>query len=282
MNEKIKLTENNPKKFNHLINLEKLPKNICISTITITCAVNTKFYLKNIAKYVDLCNKNGIIKIVYGNEVHRGLQSIVNVKKRKKRKVVKKKKFFFNQATVVVKPRNKQDVNVKLFANGALQLTGCKNIDHFKDTVKILFKFLQKRKAIVDPCNNKIILKPFMEKSNEVCIEKLHSFDVRMINSNFHIGFNIDRSRLFGYLINNQIECTYEPMVHACVNIKYYLKNKKISIFVFESGSIIITGAKLYEHILKAHKFISKILYENYNQFLSIDQLIKNELLKYI
>jgi TATA-box binding protein (TBP) (component of TFIID and TFIIIB) len=79
-----------------------------------------------------------------------------------------------------------------------------------------------------------------------------------------------------------------EPSVHACVNIKYNYKNiDTISIFVFEKGSIIITGAKNRDHLFQSYKFISKFLYENYGNivkndigdiidFPEIQELIKN------
>ena len=79
-------------------------------------------------------------------------------------------------------------------------------------------------------------------------------------------------------MLKKNVESTFEPCVHACVNIKYMYKNTdKISIFVFESGSIIITGAKTRNHILEAYKFITKVLYENYNRVLlgNVDNILE-------
>ena len=82
------------------------------------------------------------------------------------------------------------------------------------------------------------------------------------VNRLKNIGFLINRENLFDLLTKANIRCTYEPCIHACVNIKYNYKNKEtISIFVFESGSIIITGAKTKNHIIEAYKFITKILF---------------------
>ncbi len=48
---------------------------------------------------------------------------------------------------------------------------------------------------------------------------------------------------------------------HACVNIKHKISSTvKISIFVFQTGNIIITGAKIAEHIKEAYVFIVKFL----------------------
>ncbi len=51
----------------------------------------------------------------------------------------------------------------------------------------------------------------------------------------------------------------------------------KISVFVFESGSIIITGAKHADHISKAYKYITTKIYENYNKIIinNLDTILK-------
>ena len=90
-----------------------------------------------------------------------------------------------------------------------------------------------------------------------------------MINSNLKIGFRIDRDKFYKILLKQGIECNFEPCAHAGVNVKFnYSNNEKISIFIFESGSIIITGAKTKDHILQSYNFITKKLYENYNNII--------------
>ena len=103
-----------------------------------------------------------------------------------------------------------------------------------------------------------------------------------MINSNFNIGFNIDREKLFEKLILNNYECTYDPIIHACVNLKYTIKSKKISIFIFESGSIIITGANNCNQILCAYNFINKYLLTNYDKIIMKNILSNSTILDYL
>jgi hypothetical protein len=65
------------------------------------------------------------------------------------------------------------------------------------------------------------------------------------------------------------LDVTFDPIIHACVNIKYYLKTNKtktISIFVFESGSITIAGANSSDEILEVYDFINKFILINYNK----------------
>ena len=113
------------------------------------------------------------------------------------------------------------------------------------------------------PKTNKIESKCFASSPKNLVLTKI-SFKVQMINSNFHIGYQIDRVELFKLIKEMKIECTYETMIHAGVNIKYqYNESKQISVFVFEKGSVIITGANNCDHIRKAYIFIAEILYNN-------------------
>ena len=63
--------------------------------------------------------------------------------------------------------------------------------------------------------------------------------------------------------MEQDIPCKYEPCIHACVNIPFLPEGSKknIYIFVFESGSILITGAKNEHHITGAYKYINENIY---------------------
>ncbi|CAH6421690.1 Transcription (TATA-box-binding) factor TFIID [uncultured virus] len=255
-------------KLNSIINLDGLPPDIHVSTITLTCCLDTEFYVQNIGKYIDL-SIDKIQTVKFGNDIN-SIRTLIPKKiKSKKRKKVKK--IFYNQTTVIVKSKSLNNlVNVKLFKNGSIQMTGCKNLKNFVEVFCILCEELSKKKAILDPkISNKIILKPFCSKTENVNIDSLKKFEIRMINSNLKIGFKIDREKFYKLLLKQAIECNFEPCAHAGVNVKYNYKNSdKISIFIFESGSIIITGAKNKDHIIEAYNFITKKLYENYNHII--------------
>jgi TATA-box binding protein (TBP) (component of TFIID and TFIIIB) len=241
--------------------------------MTITCNLDTLINVQNVGKYVDLSFGN-ILCVKYGADNH--IRSLIKLKKTNK-KSKKKHNNFYNQATLIIEVQNKRRVNVKLFKNGAIQMTGCKNMENFHEVLDILCKYLLKKKAIYDKETKKIVDKPFVTKPKNVSASKILNFKIRMINSNFHIGFLINRENLYDILTKDNITCTYEPCIHACVNIKYSYKNKDlISIFVFESGSIIITGAKNKNHIVDAYNYITKILYENY------EKIIKNDIEKFL
>lgn len=257
-------------KFTQEINLDNLPEDLRISTMTITCNLNTLIDIQNVGKYIDL-SFNNIVFVKYGAD--NNIRSLIKIKKKKKS--TKKARNFYNQATIIIDTKRK--INVKLFKNGSIQMTGCKTLENFINVLNILCQELKKKKAIFDRTTGQIIKKPFVSNPDDLILEKVYNIKIRMINSNFHIGFLINREKLFSILNQLQINCTYEPCIHACVNIKYLYKTKNIiSIFVFESGSIIITGARNKDHIIDAYKFITKILHDNYKT------VVKNDIDKFL
>ena len=105
-----------------------------------------------------------------------------------------------------------------------------------------------------------------------------------MINTNFNVKFQINRQRLHQLLLENGYDAAFDPIVHACVNVKYLIPrlNKTISIFVFETGSITIAGANSCYQILETYNFINKFIFSNYKYLLTkpIDSHLIIDLIK--
>ena len=102
-------------------------------------------------------------------------------------------------------------------------------------------------------------------------------FKIDMINSNYKVNMQIDRSKLYNLLLKKKIKSSYEPCIRACVIIKYTpLENndeeKEISVFVFQKGNIIITGARTKNHILAASNYINNILFTHHNDISKKDE----------
>jgi TATA-box binding protein (TBP) (component of TFIID and TFIIIB) len=94
---------------------------------------------------------------------------------------------------------------------------------------------------------------------------KVTDFNIRMINSNCKVPFKINREILYHLLKQDKVKCRYDPNSHACVNIRYDINaNDKVSIFVFQSGSIIITGGKTIIDINKGYNYIMEIISKHY------------------
>lgn len=281
-----------------------LPYDLPISTATITCKINVLFDVENIAYYFNDFD-DVLIDKKYGNRS--GINSVGSKKtknsKKKKRKV---KKDFFNQVSLIfstpmlmgmnmdkLTPKEKEKtINVKLFINGSIQMTGCKHLSNIKKCLEIVFEKVKKTKAILNE-KHQFEKKKFLKRVEDLDLDNInfsydltkykedpyshlkisnvYMFDIHMINTNFNIGFQIKRDVLREMLISNGFDATLDPNVHACVNIKLNIPNqsKTISIFVFESGSITIAGSDSCEQILYAYNFINKFILTNYKKILS-------------
>lgn len=121
-----------------------------------------------------------------------------------------------------------------------------------------------------------------------------------MINSDFKIyynkemqeKFNIKRKELHNILISNKYnnKSSFQPGIYQGVKLEYYWnksntscdgickcsincfgKNtgngngncKKVTIAIFESGSILITGGITFEQVEEAYKFICNVINDN-------------------
>lgn len=261
--------------FNYLDVLNKevnvLPHNISISTMCTTCKLNTKLNITNIEKYLNL-DADDVLTVKVNKERMRTLiinkTKPVRAKKNDKKNTDVSKNHFYNQITVVMRVSNgytpnlnkEPKINMKLFKNGSVQMSGCKSIKNINIVLNKLIIKLKEIKAKIE--NNQIIEKLFIEDYNNITIK---DFKIDMINSNYQVNIQIDRNKLYNLLLKKKIKSSYEPCIRACVIIKYTpqtdnLENKEISIFIFQKGNIIITGARSKPHIISSYNYINDIL----------------------
>lgn len=264
-------------KLNYKMDLDNKPDDVTISTMTITCKIDTDFIVENIGKYIDLNHAN-IITVKYGCNINRTLVP----KKLSDQKKKKPKKFFYNQVTLKVKTKKDKVINIKLFINGSIQMTGCKSIDGAYEALEKLFECLRVEKGVINYAKNKIEDKMFVTKRENIDIEKITDFKIAMINSNFNMGFHIDRDKLYNLMTLEGIDCTFDPLNHAGVITRYEHTDKSISIFIFESGSIVITGVRNCQQIKEAYNYINKYLLVKYHSIQKNDFLTNSTILEYI
>ncbi len=274
--------------------IKKLPDDVFISTMTVCCELDIQFNVDNIAKYIDL-KSDGVISISYGRDDDPITNRSLNPKKKKKKMIVvnkkKQKREFHNQISLNIMINSKKDkpINIKLFTNGSIQMTGCKSVENVVDVLEKIFNELHSVKAIIEHNKeeNKYFIseKPFVNDTSKLYLENVNNITIGMINSNFVYPNKIDRLKLFNLLNSESKECRYDPSNHAPVNIKFNCIDKSISIFVFEKGSILITGAKNCGHILEGYEFINKYLLNNHKKIVkssinisNIDTLFDNKI----
>ena len=200
-----------------------------------------------------------------------------------KRKVTEK--TFFNQATLVVRKKLSEDrgwkeVNIKMFANGGIQMTGVPTSEFSQETIQYVIQAINEK----DP-------EIFTGKSG------MTKFRVQLINSDYSINRQIYQEKLHKILSNTyNLFSSHESTIYQGVNTKYYYNKKgdvlkpgicvcknpctgqgtgdgdgdckRITISPFSSGKIIITGAREMDQINEAYEFFNEILMEHRNEIL--------------
>jgi TATA-box binding protein (TBP) (component of TFIID and TFIIIB) len=220
--------------------------------------------------------------IEYSDKPSRGFHhKFISEKKKKKKKV------FYNQITILVVVDGDTN-NIKLFNNGSISMTGVKSKETGQKAVVILY---EKLKNTRDETGTSVF-------DNMEC--EVEHFNVVLINSDYDIGYEIKRSELHQILVTQyKIFSSFEPCIYPGVNSKYfwntaYLDNefkgkcycttpcngkgngngdgncKKVTVSAFQSGSVIITGAKTFEQINAAYTFINKIFNTHKSQLKKI------------
>ena len=240
----------------NLLDIDSLFGSVKISTMSASCKLGINIDLPNMFKYLPLTEGN-IVTIKYKGEI----KSLEKIKKKRKKK---KNNSFQNQLTVNIRPDinkfPKDKISIKIFKNGSMQMSGVKSLQACNYALNKLIDSISNEYGVIDESGDGIKDISFIENSEDELSIKL--FKIDMINSNFNIGYNINREKLYNILINTNIQCRYEPCIHACVNIKFMPESaqKNVSIFVFQSGNIIITGAKNIESIIESYNYINKLL----------------------
>lgn len=269
-----------------------------VSTITCNADIGEKI---NIDLHILFQNikigddDNSFIWIQYLKEDNENVRGVYPKKKRKSKVVSTRKNRFDNQITVIYKYNNEYMPNIKIFKNGNIQLTGIKSFDDPKIIVDTIIENIKR----IYKDNRGILV---VDQEDDEVIERLEyrNFQVRMINTDFKIyvdsehteRFNIRRKELHNILIGPQYnnKCSFQPGVYQGVKLEYFwnthnsIKNgicscsencfgkqkgdgngncKKVTVAIFESGSVLITGGITFEQVNDAYEYICNIIREN-------------------
>jgi TATA-box binding protein (TBP) (component of TFIID and TFIIIB) len=245
-------------------NMDILPANLSICTMTSACHLGTKFKVDNIYKYIQL-EPNYIVAV----KSPKGIRCIDGIKERFKSTNKNSKKVFSNQYTIIIQIGETRFLNVKLFKNGSIQMTGCKEISDANIAVNKLIKKLGEKLFV----KNEDILSEitFIDEPENF---KMSNFKIDMIVSNFGVNYLINKESLNQLLTEKNI-LSRLSVQHSCVNIKHKILSEKddvfISIFVFQTGNIIITGGKKAEYVKDAYNFIVGFLSQNKQKIMKKD-----------
>lgn len=189
-------------------------------------------------------------------------------------------KSFFNQSTLVVRrpvaAGGFKEVNLKLFENGGVQMTGIVSEEFARDTLQFVIESVTRLPESV---------------FREGATPSIQKFQIQLVNSDYKINGLIHRDNLHAIITKQyKLFSTYETTIYQGVNTKYYYnkaykdlplqrgwchcdtpcsgsgdgsergKCKKITISAFQTGRIIITGARNKEQLDEAYDFFNEIL----------------------
>ena len=195
----------------------------------------------------------------------------------KKRK--EKKNFFDNQVTVLFKMGTGYFPNCKLFQNGSVQLTGIRSEEDGRvciEKIGDVIRSLADVPGLLGPSQTAADVHP-------------RNFIIRMINSDFGFRFSIRRKNLHKLLISDTYgnSCSFQPMGYPGVKLQYFWNEsnsrsdgvcrcskmcfgkgkglvdndcKKVTVAIFESGNVLITGGNSLRQVDEAYRFITNVV----------------------
>lgn len=247
-----------------------------VSTITTTAQLGVKIYLDQIYKQIKILPywdlNDGILKMEYkGQRQGTCFKDIMQKPKTTKTS-------FFNQATIVVRrevaPFNWKEVNVKIFRNGGVQMTGVRSVAMSADVIRWLLAHL------LATCTSE----PIFDGTPVI-----HKEQTQLINTDFSIGAKVRRDVLHKILTEVYgLNSSFESAIYQGVKTKYFCNAqrpadkppgicpcpilckgtgdgskigecKRITISPFQTGNGIITGAREMEQINEAYEFIKGV-----------------------
>ena len=144
------------------------PTPLRISTITALCNIGCEVPLEDVYNYLQV---NDVIQFIqFKNFPDKGVP--------KKTKPKTKKKSFYNQMTILLCLSDTRSINIKIFKNGQLQMTGVKSNEEGNRAVELLIEELH----LVMP-------KKYTFRKKD--------YRTVLINSDFSIGYKVNRKKSF-------------------------------------------------------------------------------------
>jgi TATA-box binding protein (TBP) (component of TFIID and TFIIIB) len=276
------------------------PTPIRVSTITILSYLNSNVNLKELFQSVPIIpstkegeySEIGIYKIKLHTKENG--QHVLLTRENIEGEIITTtaniKNHFQNQLTIMWNYRNLDNelrkVNSMIFSNGKIKAVGLQSDSDISLSLIALQNYFELHRDNIKGLQQENP-KPFVFNNTTFC----------MINTDFFVNFKILREETYKILRKKySISCSYEPDIYPGVKVRYYYNTdymtkdhiegkcyctekcngkkpgtgtgngccKAVTICVFQSGKIIITGANRFAQIRKSYDFINRILEENY------------------
>ena len=248
------------------------------STMTACGALSANINLNN---FLNNLYPNDFIQFIETNQGNKKKKKKLD---KKKRKITNKRTLFFNQGTMILNFEGKL-INLKIFSNekAKIQCTGLLSEDQGKRLLEKVLKY------IVDLDTN------FIEENKIFNSDKveLTEFRIVMINCDYDFGFSINREKLYEDLVEADYFTTFSPDGYPGVNSKYMHnsnntdgicicenrctgkgcgcgdgKCRRVTMAVFQSGKMLITGAQNMGQVKDSFTFINKFITSDKNKYI--------------
>lgn len=255
-----------------------------ISTMTTTCQMGSKIVLDNLFKDIKTIPYwylgEGVLKMEYKGETKGICKNDIMLRRKRV------KKTFFNQSSLVVRLNIEssvwKEVNIKLFSNGGVQMTGVPDDRTGRAAIEWLAQEIETKYPSTFPTKRNI-----------------HRYETQLVNSDYSIGVPIRREKLHKLLVETYgLFSTFESTIYQGVNTKFYFNKarttgppgiclcpqpcegtgsgeaigdcKRITISPFQTGRIIITGARSLEQIVEAYNFMNGIFTKHAQEIIRV------------
>lgn len=228
-----------------------LPAAVTISTMTIYCTFSWGFQHTRIMR--DLVLSADDIAGVVSDTLRIVPEFALTYTK-------KKCKNFQNSVTVLVHVGNSRLVNVKLFSNGTIHITGCRSVADFEALTRKLVARLSADHMIPNG-------EPL----------RLSNVITAMIKADFKFKFHINLKQMYEVmheLRDVERSVDLDQNRHQSVNIAYLDNGTKVAhLLVFGTGSTIVTGNSM-RNIIRGYNFIVQVVRANQPQLVNKSSLI--------
>jgi TATA-box binding protein (TBP) (component of TFIID and TFIIIB) len=197
-------------------------------------------------------------------------------------------KHFENQVTMLVRLSTGQMANCKVFRNGKVQITGLRHIEDGKKFIEFIIAEIKAIATLQQQTGSE--LQPIVAST---CDMQVSQYNVALINTDVRLGFEVKREALYDELRTScsHLYVTYEPCIYPGVKYLFYWNDmnehqtgectcnplrpnsckgngtgsgprqcKRITIAIFQSGCILVTGGSEYRHIEAAYCYTLKML----------------------
>jgi len=255
-----------------------------VSTITTTADIGTDISRETLFEQIPILPyailKEGVLKMDHGGKTKGTCFKDIMMKPSEK------ETSFYNQTTVVIRkevaPLKFKEINIKLFKNGGIQMTGVKTLEMASGALRWLLAH------VMASCPGPIFAKP------PVITEEA----TQLINTDFNIGAKIRRDVLHKVLAEEySLSSSYEAAIYQGVKAKYFYNDKKpadappghcvcpklckgagdgtkigackkITISSFQTGNVIVTGGRTMEQTEEAYLFIKELFLKHQEEVL--------------